>query len=82
MSVNSSFRENSAYSEAGAPTGQVSAQEPQSMQVFGSIAYCVSPWEIADTGHASAQAPQLMQESEILYAMIKHLQKYVYCFSG
>ena len=53
----------------GAPTGQVSAQEPQPMQVSASITYCVSPCEIAATGQFSAQAPQEMQASVILYAI-------------
>jgi hypothetical protein len=41
-------------------TGQLSAQEPQSMQA-SLMLYCESPWEMAPTGQLSAQAPQLMQ---------------------
>ena len=55
-----------AYSAAGAPTGQVSAQFPQSMQVAASITYFPSPSEIASTGHSEAQAPQEMHSSLIL----------------
>jgi len=58
-----------AYSAAGAPTGQVSAHAPHSMQVSGSITYLSAPSEIASTGHSAAQAPQEMHSSEILYAM-------------
>ena len=49
--------------------GQVSAQEPQSMQA-SLITYCVSPWEIAPMGHPSAQEPQEMQASLITYILI------------
>ena len=51
---------------AGAPTGQVSAQAPHSMQVSGSISNLPFPSLIAETGHSAAQAPQLMHCSEIL----------------
>jgi hypothetical protein len=44
-----------------APTGQVEAQEPQSMQVPASISYCAEPWEMALTGQPAAHAPQLTQ---------------------
>lgn len=57
---------NENYSCSGAPTGQVSAQAPHSMQVSGSITYLPSPSEIAPTGHAPAQAPQAMHSSLIL----------------
>ena len=53
------------YAWAGAPTGQVLAQAPHSMQVSGSISYLPSPSEIALTGHAAAQAPHAMHSSEI-----------------
>ena len=46
-----------------APVGQVSAQEPQSMQEPASMTYWVSPWEIAPTGQAPSQEPQLTQAS-------------------
>lgn len=58
---------------AGAPTGQVPAQAPQSMQASASITYLPSPSEIAFTGQPSAQAPQAMQSSEITYAIIIYL---------
>ena len=63
------FRSEDQPSEI-APTGQVPAQDPQSMQASASMLYWVSPWEIAPTGQPSAQEPQEMQESEILYAII------------
>jgi hypothetical protein len=53
-------------SSTGAPTGHTDAQEPQSMQVSGSITYLSSPSEIASTGHSAAQAPQEMHSSVIL----------------
>ena len=49
-----------------APTGQVSAQEPQSMQA-SLMTYWLSPWEMALMGHPSAQEPQEMQASLITY---------------
>ena len=49
----------------GAPTGQVPAQAPQSMQVSGSITYLPSPSEIAPTGQSLAQAPQAIHSSLI-----------------
>jgi hypothetical protein len=52
-----------------ASTGQVSAQEPQSMQASGSISYWSDPWEIASTGQFGAQAPQETQSLLILYAI-------------
>ncbi len=58
------------YSCAGAPTGQVEAQVPHSMQASASITYLPSPSEIAPTGHAPAQAPQEMHSSLILYAIV------------
>ena len=48
-----------------APVGQVSAQEPQSMQEPASMTYWVSPWEMAPTGQAPSQEPQLTQASLI-----------------
>jgi len=53
-----------------APTGQVSAQEPQSMQALGSIFMWSSPMEMAPTGQPPSQAPQLMQLSLIAYAIM------------
>ena len=61
----------SAYSAAGAPTGQVSAHAPHSMHLSASIAYLPSPSAIASTGHSAAQAPQEMQSSLILYAIVQ-----------
>jgi hypothetical protein len=60
-----------AYSSAGAPTGQFSAQAPQEMHFSGSITYCPSPSVMASTGQLAAQAPQDTQASLILYAIIK-----------
>ena len=60
-----------------APTGQVSAQEPQSMQVPASIIMCSSPMEIAPTGQPPSQAPQLMQVSLIAYAIVYTSERYV-----
>ena len=62
-----------AYSALGAPTGQVSAQVPQSMQSSALMTYLPSPSLIALTGHASAQAPQATHSSEILYAIVMYL---------
>lgn len=58
-----------------APTGQVSEQEPQSMQALGSIFMWSSPMEIAPTGQPPSQAPQLMQLSLIAYAMMYTSEK-------
>ena len=55
----------------GAPTGQVSAQAPQSMQASSSITYLPSPSLIASTGQPAAHAPQEMHSSEILYAIVR-----------
>jgi len=52
----------------GAPTGQVSAHAPHSVQVSASITYFPSPSEIALTGHSASHAPQEMQSSFITYA--------------
>lgn len=65
------------YSCAGAPTGHVSAQVPQSMHLSASISYLPSPSLIASTGHSAAQAPHEMQSSEILYAILHDLLYYV-----
>jgi hypothetical protein len=62
------------YSAAGASTGQVAAQEPQSMQSSLFTSYLPSFSAIASTGHSSAHAPQAMHASEITYAILKHLQ--------
>jgi len=51
------------YSAAGAETGHVPAQAPQSIHVSASITYLPSPSEIAPTGHSPAHAPQLMHSS-------------------
>ncbi len=56
----------------GAPTGQTLAQDPQSIQVSGSITYLPSPSEIAFTGHSASQAPQLIHSSLITYAIGKN----------
>ena len=55
-----------AYSGLIAPTGQVAAQEPQSIH-FSSITYCASPSEIASTGQTEAQAPHEIHSLLILY---------------
>jgi hypothetical protein len=49
-----------------ASTGQTSAQEPQSMQVSGSISYFSPASDIASTGHSAEHAPHAMHSSEIL----------------
>ena len=49
------------YSWTGAPTGQVSAQAPHSMQVSALISYLPSPSVMASTGQPAAQAPHAMQ---------------------
>lgn len=61
------------YFSLGAPTGQVSAQAPQLMQVSSSITYFPSPSEIASTGQAPAHAPQAMHSSLIVYGIKIHL---------
>lgn len=53
-----------------APTGHTPAQEPQLMQVLGSISNLPSPMLIAPTGHAPSQEPQATQELPITYAII------------
>lgn len=65
----------------GAPTGQVSAHAPHSVQVSASITYFPSPSEIALTGHSASHAPQEMQSSFITYAIWKHLllKLHLYC---
>ena len=65
------------YACCGAPTGQTSAQAPQSIHVSASITYLPSPSEIAPTGHSPAQAPQLMHSSEILYAIINTSERLI-----
>lgn len=59
------------YSSEIAPTGHPPAQEPQLMQVLGSISNFPSPSLIAPTGHCPAQAPQEIQASPITYAITK-----------
>ena len=65
-----------AYSATGASTGQVAAQEPQSMQSSLLISYFPSFSLIASTGHSAAHAPQPMQASVITYAIKIHLHKF------
>jgi hypothetical protein len=47
-----------------APTGQASAQVPQSAHISGLMLY-LSPSEIAPTGHSSIQVPHAIQSSPI-----------------
>lgn len=61
----------SYYSSEIAPTGHTPAQEPQLIQVLGSISNLPSPSLIAPTGHCPAQEPQEIQASLITYAMMK-----------
>lgn len=53
-----------------APTGQPSAQAPQSMHSSGLISYLPPFSEIAPTGQVSAHAPQAMHSSLILCAIV------------
>ena len=62
------------YSSTGAPTGQVSAQEPQEMHSSALITNFPSPSEMQPVGQASAHAPQEMHSSVILYAILKYLR--------
>lgn len=52
------------YSAEIASEGQTLAQEPQDVQIVGSITK-ISPSEIAPTGHSPMQVPQATQSSEI-----------------
>jgi hypothetical protein len=53
----------------GAPTGQVDAHAPHSIQVSGSITYLPSFSVIAETGQADAHEPHPTHSSPILYAI-------------
>lgn len=63
----------SFYSSEIAPTGHTPAQEPQLMQVSGSISYLPSPSLIAPTGHPPAQVPHDTQLSLITKAIFLYL---------
>ena len=56
-----------------ASLGQASAQEPQLMQVSGSIEY-LSPSLIAPVGHTDWQVPHATQLSSITYAIVVELK--------
>jgi hypothetical protein len=60
------------YTCFGAPTGQLPAQAPQSIQAASSITKTPPLSLIAPTGQSAAQAPQPMQLESILYAIWIH----------
>jgi hypothetical protein len=62
----SAFRSLFGYAALIASTGQVASHAPQSVQVFASIWYLLSPALMASTGQTLSQAPHIVQSSEIL----------------